>query len=210
MSDSAQTQAEISGRREARSGLFLAALVKTATGLQSVRIRNISSGGALIETNRPPKPADSVELVRAQNNVSASVAWSRERMCGLKFDRPICVESWVPSLSPHGQMKIDSYIQDFKQGLNKEGEQPSFAAAEQGLKNSRIAEEIAALSRQVELSLDELAGFAPAVVRLPNTLQQLEVVAQTLGHLGRLLGSDDPLSLVNQLGMDDLKRRLLR
>ena len=210
MSYCAPTQAEISGRRETRSGLFLAALIKTATGVLSVRIRNISSGGALIETIRPLKPADSVELVRAQHKVSASVAWSRGRMCGLKFDRPIIVEGWVPSLSSQGQMIVDSYIQDFKEGLNDGGKLPSSAATEQELINSRIAEEISALGRQVELSLDELAGFAPAVVRLPHTLQQLEVVAQTLGHLGRLLESDDPVSLVNQLGMTDLKRRLLR
>lgn len=210
MSYCAQIQAENGSRRETRSGLFLAAIVKTTAGSLSVRIRNISSGGALIELDRPLATADSVELIRAQHKVSATVAWSRGRRCGLRFDGPIVIERWVPSLSSQGQTIIDSHIHDFKQGLNVGGEGTPSAREDLGLINSRIAEEVMALGRRVELSLDELAGFAPVVVRLPGALQQLEVVAQTLGHLGRLLGSEDPVSLVNQLGMDDLKRRLLR
>src|SRR5688572_1950351 len=116
MSHCAQIQADGS-RRETRSGLFLAAVIKTTVGCLSVRIRNISSGGALIEMDRPLAIADSVELVRAQHKVSAIVAWSRGRRCGLKFDEPIVIECWVPSLSSQGQMTIDSHIQDFKQGL---------------------------------------------------------------------------------------------
>ena len=209
MSCYAPLASKTGSRRETRTGLFLAAMINAPFGSRSVRIRNISSGGALIETDQPPAKFDKVELVRAHLKAAASVAWSDGGRCGLKFHRPVAIEYWVPSVIAERQMAVDRQMTEIRRG---DVHDPSHAV-ESGDDNSvtgRIAEEVAALGRQVELSLDELAGFAPLVVRLPDTLQHLEIVSQTLGHLAMLLTADDPVAMIKKLGRDDLKRRLLR
>lgn len=210
MAGSNQIPSGTETRRDPRTEMFLSAILKGSCGAQkSVRIRNISSGGALIETDKPPRESDSVELVRAHLKVPASVAWSKGHWCGLSFLRPIAIEYWVPSLSSRRQMVVDRDVAKIRRGDADLSNEPPPARLHDQLP-SRIAEELATLGRQVELALDELAGFAPLVVRMPDPLQQLEIVSQTLGHLSSLLTAEDPMTMISQLGMDEFKRRLLR
>lgn len=209
MSYNAKMSAQGELRREARSELFLSAMLEEAHGSRPVRIRNISSGGALVDADRPPAINADVQLIRAHLKVQATVAWSEGSRCGLKFRKPISTEYWVPSLSAQRQMEVDRRLEDIRRGLvNTAGD-----VSEQKDPNTirdRVAEEIAALGRGVEQALDELATFAPLVVRMPHTMQQLEIVAQSLGHLGRVLSEPDSEAAVHKIGMEDLKRRLLR
>lgn len=198
-----------SARRDSRSELFLSAMLNGSFGAQSVRIRNISTGGALIESDAPLRQNENVELVRAHLQALASVAWSKGNRSGLKFVKPIAIEYWIPSISAQSQMAVDRRVSKIRSGLAKVTADVSVSSPNDQLPK-RIAEEVEMLGRQIDLALDELAAFAPVTVRLPDTLQHLEVVSQALGHLGRILSAENPEAVINQIGMADLKRRLLR
>lgn len=197
-------------RRESRPELFLTALLKGTFGAHPVRVRNLSTGGALVEVQLKLRPGEEVQLIRAHHAVRARVAWASEGRAGLNFDKAVDIKKWVPSLDASHQMAVDRQLVMLRNA-------PDVAQSEQPLDErspdvirERVAEETAALSRQIEICLDELAAFAPLVVRLPGTLQQLEKVSQTLDHLAQILVAEDPQSAVRRLGIQELKRRLLR
>ena len=189
-----------------RTGLFLSAMVQCGAQRLSARVRNLSTSGAQVELIGLPDYCSEVVLLRAHLSVSASVAWRKQGRCGLKFEYPIVLEEWIPSAATERQMKADRRIESIRKGLVE----TSGAMGGPTQLQMRISEELGIAGRQIAQALDELASFAPLVSRLPKPLQNLETVSQTLGHLERLLRADEPAPLIDSLGMEDLKRRLLR
>ncbi len=189
-----------------RTGLFLSAIVQCGAQRLSARIRNLSISGAQVELVGLPDHCFEVALIRAHLSVAASIAWRKQGRCGLKFERPIVLEEWIPSLANERQMKADRRIDGIRKGIVG----PSGAIDRPNQLQVRISEELGMAERQIGQALDELASFAPLVSRLPQPLQNLEIISQTLGHLARLLCNEDPAAIIDSLGMEDLKRRLLR
>lgn len=189
-----------------RTGLFLSAMLECSAGRLPVRIRNLSTTGAQVEVVGLPAGCTDVILLRAHLSMPASVAWRKDGRCGLKFQSEIFLDDWIPGMSTERQMKVDRRIEGIRKGLDG----ATNGAGRPNQLQVRIAEELGIVGRQVSNALDQLATFAPLLSRLPKPLQELEVIAQTLGHLEKLLTSDDPAIIIDNLGMEDLKRRLLR
>lgn len=209
MTHHAPVLAPSDSRRATRTGLFLAAILRGPLESRPVRIRNLSSKGALIELIHYVKRGDKVELIRADRKVSARVAWVRDQRCGLEFDCSIVLEEWIPGLDSKHQVAVDRRMAAVRDGLTS-CSKPRLEAFEAVSLNSRIAEELALLARQIDLGLNELASYPPLVVRHAAILQNLEIVAQTLDRVAEIVNSEDPAAAIERLGMDDLKRRLLR
>lgn len=76
-------------RRSPRRRVLLAATLDTPVGVQDVKLRNISSTGALLECAAPPRPGMSVTFRRNNVAIAAKVMWSRAGACGIHFDSPI-------------------------------------------------------------------------------------------------------------------------
>lgn len=72
-------------RREKRARVLLAAKIRTATGEEDVRLRDLSRKGALIECDAPPPMGSEVVFFRGSTVVPARVAWSAGRRAGLEF-----------------------------------------------------------------------------------------------------------------------------
>ena len=51
---------------------------------------------------------------------------------------------------------------------------------------------------------------APLIARHPRDLQALEYVEQMLAHFERVLAAEDRCAAVEELGQEDVRRRLLR
>lgn len=191
--------------REPRSAILVSAVLYEGRTLHTVRIRNVSSRGALVEGATLPLLDARVTLVRGEATATGAVVWVRNGKCGLSFDCHVAPSAWKMH-SQTGQSQVDAQIAHVRSGRPDLEAVASVPADLQ----ARIAEEIGAVGRQLGNCLDVFAAYAPFVVRHGKTLQELEVAAQVLGHLGSLLQTNDVEGSLRNLGMADLKRRLIR
>ena len=74
----------------------------------------------------------------------------------------------------------------------------------------RIEEELAHTRRMVESLGDELATDPILLMRYQHALQSIDLMAQTLGHLACVVGSQNKEEAIARIGMSSLKVRLER
>lgn len=77
--------APVCRRSEKRARVLLAATLQNATGTWQVRLRNISSAGALIESPVVPPPGSFVLFSRGPIAVTSRVVWTDGTRLGLSF-----------------------------------------------------------------------------------------------------------------------------
>lgn len=80
----------------------------------------------------------------------------------------------------------------------------------QNLVDQRIQEELASTRRMVEALGDELANDPILLMRYQHSLQSIDLMAQILGHLSCVIGSEDRAEAIDRIGMASLKARLTR
>jgi hypothetical protein len=174
-----ESAGEPGGRTEARSNIFVAAMLASAETSGPVRIRNMSPLGALIESGAVPPEGARVRLSRGSLLASGTIAWQNGSRAGVRFDSVIRVADWLPRGSRNHQQKIDEAVHSYKLGIV-----PSSLASpeardlrsellnlEQSLR--RIAEDFARDMLVCELHLDNV--------------QLIDVAAQTLARVAALM-----------------------
>lgn len=141
------------------------------------------------------------------------MAWKNGRSGGIAFAEEIDLAAWVPGPSGAGQMNVDRMI---AQSREQWAAPASPTQPEPGRKADcgdlvrRIGEELAFATRKLEALASDLADDPAVLIRHAAQLQDLDITTQVLGHLTRLLGSEQPESLLAAIGMEDLRRRLER
>jgi hypothetical protein len=96
-------------RRSRRANVLLAATIEAARGELSVRLRNLSSDGALIEADELPEKGEQVLFRRNEISAKGRVAWVLDRHAGLAFDKkldPEVVLRNVPAKKPKMELKF--------------------------------------------------------------------------------------------------------
>ena len=76
--------------------------------------------------------------------------------------------------------------------------------------NIRLGEELDYVRRMLEILGDQLSGDPILIRRHAIALQSLDIVEQILGHVGSVVRSSDPHAAVEDIGMGDLRARLMR
>ena len=76
-------------RRSRRSPVLLAATVEVAGVPRDVKLRNLSSEGALIEGERLPLEGSTTMFHRNELRLKSRVVWVEGRYAGLAFARPL-------------------------------------------------------------------------------------------------------------------------
>lgn len=74
----------------------------------------------------------------------------------------------------------------------------------------RLGEELEYVRRMLEALGDQLSGDPILIRRHAVALQSLDIVGQILGHVGNVVRSSDPHAAVEDVGMGDLRARLMR
>lgn len=197
-------------RRSTRSGIFLAAMLRHRGQDCTVIVRNISETGAMVEADCLPDKGSAVELVRADLRAVASVAWQDGKHAGIEFADKINLARWAPGLRHNDQMNVDRIVAEVRSEQAKPTETPSEEVVALHQLDQRIAEELGMLSRRVGRALQSLSTFAPLIARHPRDLQELEVVEQHLARLDKVMAAEDRQAAVAELGVEDMRRRLLR
>ena len=104
MEESSFTQ----NRRSRRSHVLMAASIEAAGIAVSVKLRNLSSEGALVEGDHLPSVGSPVLFRKNELNLAGYVAWISGRRAGIAFDEmldPDSVLRHVPS--PRPKAKFD-------------------------------------------------------------------------------------------------------
>jgi hypothetical protein len=93
-------------RRSRRSPVLLAATVEVAGRPVTVKLRNLSEEGALIEGERLPLEGSTTYFQRNELRLKSRVVWVHGRFAGVAFDHPLKAEQVlrnVPKPRPKAQ-----------------------------------------------------------------------------------------------------------
>ena len=161
-------------RVEDRKSLFAQATLHFVDGFCSVKLRNISPAGALIEAERLPRSGTPVELRRGRLVVMGTIIWRRAGKAGIEFLAHTDVRRWMPNLA--GQGAVDQAFQVFKGA--------PVAAFTKPVPSSTITtHDIEAVATLLDDLADTFANDAGVLFNYSAKLQALDIAAQMLRKL---------------------------
>jgi len=208
-------------RRGPRSSLFLAATIESGGVESPVRIRDLSESGARLEGPAFPPVGAHLTLRRQGVKVGATVKWIRGPRCGVAFEGRVAVSDWVsgkasgtpfgPGEARSAQAEVDAVRAAVRSGAPTpvKPATPTGAFDQAGL-DARLAEELAYVRRLLEAIGGELLRDPVLVRRYGTVLQNFDLADQILGHVAAVLKSSDRESAIRDIGMEELRARLLR
>jgi hypothetical protein len=180
-------------RIENRSSLYLAASLYCDGCANPVKIRNISSTGALLESSATFEPGSLVQLVRGPLIVHALVAWTDDGKLGLNFSGSIDVEHWRKTVNNPEQQRVDDIVR-----LVKAGAIPlpiGAATCDKRLELGGPSPDLERASILLRRLGDRLARDCIVVASYPGELQNLDIAIQVIDAVACLLASRDDLSI---------------
>lgn len=183
-------------RSSPRTNLFLAAVLRGVKYTAPVRLRNMSSTGALVEAAAVPPANSEVHLVRGSLMVRAIVAWSAEGRCGLRFSSLVSVDEWLAPPANRDQARVDEAVRLVKAGAIPF---PGGAAAEIA-SNARFGSDLKSIAHLLEALAERLASNDEIMLAHGDELQNLDVAVQTLNAVASSLAGDaDEQLILNRL-----------
>ncbi|HEV8406290.1 MAG TPA: PilZ domain-containing protein [Sphingomicrobium sp.] len=161
-------------RSEGRSNVFLTAALETGAGSAPVRIRNLSSVGALVDGTALPPVGAKVSLLRGHLRASGEIVWQEKTNCGIRFDHAINVMDWVQRPGHSGQQRVDGIVSAIRNSnpVPRELQQPVEAD-----------ESLAAISRELDQICERLARAPSMSIELGEELLRLDALGESLRKL---------------------------
>lgn len=169
-------QRETDRRAEGRSNVFLSATLQAGADQYAVRIRNISSHGALIDGAKFPGQGTKVCLSRGILTVAGQLAWQDGHYGGITFDTQIDVDSWTQRTGHRGQQRVDMLVTALKRS------EPVPEHLEAAMPTS-----LAQMSAELNEVCERLANLPGMSATLAEELVRLDSLAQRLGAFARTL-----------------------
>ena len=80
-------------RHPKRAKVFLRGRMRTDAGAREIRVRDVSSAGALIEAADPPATGETLSVACGEIAMHGTVAWSEGTWFGMEFSEPLDVET---------------------------------------------------------------------------------------------------------------------
>lgn len=169
------------GRDRPRSSMFLSAVLRTETEQVTVRIRNMSANGAMIEAPVCPSIGTQVQLIRGSLITFGEVVWSADGQCGLCFASELSVKDWLAAPSKIEQQRVDEIVSLVKAGAIPVAfgdPAPKLGASSMsGQDAASQLEDVVGLLLALE---DDLASSSETLERHGGQLQNLDIAVQIL------------------------------
>lgn len=110
-------------RRARRSHVLMAASIEADGVALTVKLRNLSPDGALVEGKHMPTVGSAVTFRKKELNLAARVAWVADGRAGIEFDTKLDPESVLRHVPPsRPQAKLDFRRPRLKAGDLSSGE----------------------------------------------------------------------------------------
>lgn len=149
--------------------MFLAGKLEIGETSIPVRIRNLSSRGALIDGAALPSVGTKLRLLRGDLAAKGQVTWQANEQAGIEFDGSIDVGTWLARVGHRGQERVDSVVAALRHS------EPVTDDRKRTRRQSL---------RQISKTLDQVCGRLAATsnltVELAEELVKLDVIAQDL------------------------------
>jgi hypothetical protein len=206
----------ITDARAPRKNLFLAASIRSDSLSVSVRIRNLSETGGLIEAPALPDVGASLTLSRQEVEIGGIVVWRSANRCGIRFEGAISIDDWIAGkcLSPQArspQAQLDEIQRAIRSGTPVvEASSPMTAPNTHPRLDQRIADEIDYVSRLLQAIGNGLTDDPIIMQRHAAALQSFDTACEILGHLRTVLKASDKSAAVDRITMSELRSRLTR
>lgn len=110
MSGHGAAERAMDARRDNRTSMFLAAVLHAGSEQAPVKVRNMSSQGALIDTSLILSVGMRVVLMRGALRVQGAVMWSSEGRCGMRFSSEVPVNDWLATHNKIQQQQVDDMV----------------------------------------------------------------------------------------------------
>jgi len=156
-------------RSEDRSNVFLSAILDTGSQTIPIRIRNISSRGALIDGPNLPAAGARLLLVRGSLSARGHIAWREEDQAGISFDEAVNTSAWVARAGHAGQQRVDDVVA----AIRRSDPLPPTAQFSQ-------EQSLAELSVTLDAICERLTSIGEISGPLGEELVRLDAVAQSL------------------------------
>jgi hypothetical protein len=199
--DNNETPPPTDKRGQARSSMFLAAVLRAGREQAPVKVRNMSPNGAMIETPLSPTEGTSVDLMRGRLVARGTVIWSSGKRCGLRFSSEVLVKEWLAAPTAVHQQRVDEMVALVKAGGVPDA--PSLAV-HQARSNEQLVDDLRAVIRLMQDLEDDLASTDETLARHGVKLQSLDIAMQMLRAVSAELtpGSGEQVSLAK---LEDLR-----
>jgi hypothetical protein len=172
--------------------MYLGAALQSQGSSLPVKIRNMSSTGAAVEGSVVAEPGTSVRLVRGGLRAEATVVWSREGRCGLRFAGPVSVPKWrAPPANPH-QERVDLLVAQVRAGHVPSTRVPSEPNQPSGpVGTAQLADDLGQVSDLLLGLADELLCDLAVLAAHGSALQNLDIAVQSIDAIRALLSPGD-------------------
>ena len=167
-------------RRETRTNVFAMATVYTDTSSMPVKLRNLSSTGALAEGPVLPSEGARIRLCRGELEVLGEIVWSKDGSAGIRFEAAVTVADWLPrGRAIAAQQRIDEVVH---QARTHSTVAPAPAPPSVPITNVTVMD-LLRLKQATESLAEALADDPHVVERHGSRLQVLDLIAQSLRKL---------------------------
>ena len=184
-------------RENARTNMFLGAVIREADQSIPVKVRNMSVSGALVEGAVVPEECAEVQLVRGSLALCATVAWSSSGRCGLRFSSLACVRDWLAPPTNPAQQRVDEAVRVFKLGAVPMPQRSGAnAEASSGSRTVQLGEDLRRAMRLVQDLCHELSNDGEVVIRHAEKLQNMDIVQQMVAAVADALAGGPDESIV--------------
>lgn len=162
---------------------MLAAIVEHQGARIDVFVRDVSTGGAMVEGRGLPAPAERIVLVRGAMRLDGAVVWRVANRAGLRFDGQILVADMMRRVGfvPAHQARVDEIQRALRSGAAESKALPSFTERRQAPRD--LSADFGYAVRIVEAVGDALTADAYVLSRHGTTLQRLDELAQLIRRI---------------------------
>ena len=158
---------------------MLSSSAREGTG-GSVRVRNMSPSGALVEGDALPDVGETVSLERGERALAGTVVWKQDRKAGLRFDTVAKVQDWLPA-GGRTQQQVDETVRQMKLAPTPLAPPGSNGQLESGYNPDKA--ELEGLAMALDRLADVLSDDPAIVRRYGANLQVFDLASQAFRRL---------------------------
>lgn len=190
-------------RGQARSSMFLAAVLRAGGEQAPIKVRNMSPNGAMIESPFTPPAGTEVELARGSLVARGTIIWSSSNRCGVRFSSEVSVKDWLAAPAKVQQQRVDEIVAIVKAGRAGLGREEVVMRGPQS--HEQLVNDLRAVVRLMQELEDDLAAFDETVERHGTKLQNLDIAMQMLRAVASELTPDSGNLPIGVARLEDLR-----
>jgi hypothetical protein len=192
-------------RASPRSNMFLAAMLEVGSEQAAVKIRNMSSHGAMIATPLQPPVGTQVLLTRGPLKVQGEVVWCSGERCGLKLASAVSVSEWMALPGNIAQQRVDEIVAWVKSGGAPPAEPFQQDNRATGRSPDQLVDDLGAIFRLMQDLEDDLLSSPDTLLRHETKLQNLDIAMQMLSALAREVKPESADPTRSMARLEDLR-----